>query len=243
MIKKYFPSMLLAIAVFGHANASEQAAEAKPAAGWGGEAEIGILMTRGNTDTTTQNIKLGVHYHTGFWEHKLQWVSLRSEESGVVSAERTDTYYRSTYNLSRRDYAYGSLRHENDRFAGFNRRVTEVIGYGRKLYNEKPLLWAVETGVGARQTDYTDNTDSNEGIVRLATKIEWQMTQTSSFKEELFVESGSSNTTTQSTTSLKVKINSSLAMKLSLNVQDNSNVPPGTKHTDTVTALTLVYDI
>ena len=235
--------MLLAIAVFGHANASEQAAEAKPAAGWGGEAEIGILMTRGNTDTTTQNIKLGVHYHTGSWEHKLQWVSLRSEESGVVSAERTDTYYRSTYNLSRRDYAYGSLRHENDRFAGFNRRVTEVIGYGRKLYNEKPLLWAVETGVGARQTDYTDNTDSNEGIVRLATKIEWQMTQTSSFKEELFVESGSSNTTTQSTTSLKVKINSSLAMKLSLNVQDNSNVPSGTKHTDTVTALTLVYDI
>jgi putative salt-induced outer membrane protein len=243
MNKIYLPVILVLITVVGQSNATEQAAATTPVEGWGGEAEIGILMTRGNTDTTTQNIKLGVHYHTGAWEHKLQWLSLRSEESGVVSAERTDTYYRSTYNFSRRNYAYGSLRHENDRFAGFNRRDTEIIGYGYKLYNEKPLLWDLETGVGARQTDYTDNTDSNEGIVRLATKIEWLMTQTSSLKQELYVESGSLNTATQSTTSLKVKINSSLAMKLSVNVQNNSEVPVGTLHTDTVTALTLVYDI
>lgn len=243
MIKKYLLSIVVLLTLIGSANAAEQAGSNKPAAGWGGEAEIGILMTRGNSNTDSQNIKLGVHYNADLWEHKLQLDSLYAKDNGVVSADRFVANYRSTYKLSTLDYGFGALRHENDRFAGYDRRDTEVIGYGRKLYNEKIFLWKVEAGVGARQTEYTDNTDTNEGILRLATEIEWQITQTSRFKEVLFVESGSSNTNTQSTTSFKIKINSSLAMKLTLDVQDNSDVPVGIKHTDTQTTLTLVYDI
>ena len=220
------------------------AADAKstPDTGWAGEAEVGILMTRGNTHTDSQNIKLGVSYTTEKWEHKLKLAYLRTEDNGVVSADKFSGDYRSTYRFSELDYAFGAVRYEKDRFAGFDRRTTENLGYGRKLYNEKKFMWNVEAGVGARQTRYTDNTDDNEGLVRVATNLKWQMTDTSSLKEELFVEQGSINTLTQSTTSLTVKINSSLAMKLGVKVQDNSNVPPGIKHTDTETALTLVYD-
>ena len=243
MIKIYLLSIVALFILIGQANSTEQAGNNKPAAAWGGEAEIGILMTRGNTNTDSQNIKLGVHYNADSWEHKLQLESLRTEDSGVVSADRFVANYRSTYKFSVLDYGFGALRHENDRFAGFDRRDTEVIGYGRKLYNEKSLIWAVEAGLGARQTARTDNTDTNEGVIRLATNVEWKITNTSSLKEDLFVESGSSNTSTESTTSLKVKINSSLAMKLGFKVQDNSDVPVGIKHTDTQTSLTLVYDI
>lgn len=214
----------------------------KPASAWGGEAEVGILMTRGNTHTDTQNIKLGVRYKTGAWEHKLKLESLRTRDNDVVTADRFGADFRSTYQFSAVDYGYAAVRYDKDRFAGFDRRTTENIGYGRKLYNTKTLLWEVEAGVGARQTDFTDNTKTNEGIMRAATNLEWKFTDTSAFKEELFVESGSINTLTQSTTSLKVKINSSLAMKLSFKVQDNSEVPDAKKHTDTETALTLVYD-
>jgi putative salt-induced outer membrane protein len=217
-------------------------AEEAPASAWGGEAEIGILITRGNTHTDSQNIKLGVHYTADSWQHKLRLESLRTEDNGVVSADRFGAFYRSTYQFSTRDFAYGDLRYEKDRFAGFDRRTAEVIGYGRKLYTVKPFLWDVEVGVGARQTDRTDNTKTDEGVVRLATNLEWKISETSALKEELFVEKGSANTLTQSTTSLKLKINSSLAMKLGLKVIDNSDVPIGKKHTDTETALTLVYD-
>jgi len=216
--------------------------DTKPASAWGGEAEVGILLTRGNTHTDTQNIKLGVHYTSGVWEHKLKIESLRTRDNDVVTADRFGTDFRSTYQFSVVDYAYGALRYDKDRFAGFDRRTTENIGYGRKLYNEKILLWDVEAGVGARQTDFTDNTSTNEGIVRVATNLEWKFSDTSSIKEELFVEKGSVNTLTQSTTSLKVKINSALAMKLGFKVTDNSDVPVDKKHTDTETALTLVYD-
>lgn len=214
----------------------------KPKSGWGGEAEVGILMTRGNTHTDTQNIKLGVHYRSGPWLHNLKLESLYAQDRGVVSADRFSADFRSNYELSAKAYAFGFLRHENDRFSGFTQRNTEVVGYGRKLYQKKIFHWDAEIGAGARQTKYTDFTKTDEGIVRLATKLEWQFTPTSDFRQDLFVEAGSANTLTQSSSSLKVKINSSLAMKLSVKVQDNSDVPPGKKHTDTVTAVTLVYD-
>lgn len=243
MIIKYLLGSVVLITLISPVNATEQTESNKLAAAWGGEAEIGILMTRGNTNTDSQNIKLGVHYNADSWEHKLRLESLRTEDNGVVSADRFVANYRSTYKFSAVAYGFGALRHEKDRFAGLDRRDTEVLGYGRKLYNVKSLIWAVEAGVGARQTARTDNTDSNEGIIRLATNIEWKITDTSSLREDLFVESGSTNTASESTTSLKLKINSSLAMKLGFKIQDNSDVPVGIKHTDTQTSLTLVYDI
>lgn len=233
---------IICIFILGSSVAFAQDNTAKAKSPWGGEAEVGILMTRGNTHTDTQNIKLGVHYHTGLWMHKLKLESLHTEDNGVVNADRFSADYRSTYQLSAKAYAFGALRHENDRFAGFEQRNTEVLGYGRKFYQKKTFHWDGEVGVGARQTNYTDYTKSNEGIVRLATELEWNFSPTSAIKEELFVETGSVNTLTQSSTSLKVKINSSLAMKVSFKLQDNSNVPIGKKHTDTVTAVTLVYD-
>lgn len=223
-------------------SAASKSTTAKAASPWGGEAEIGILMTRGNTHTDSQNIKLGVRYKKDKWEHKLKLESLRASNNGVVSADRFSALFRSTYQVGLKSYAFGDLRHVNDRFSGIDSRNIEVVGYGRKLYRSPSIKWDAEVGVGARQTHYTDDTRQNDGIVRLATDLEWKFTPTSEFKQHLFVETGSDNTMTQSTTSLSVKINSSLAMKLGLDVQNNSKVPIGKKHTDTTTSVTLVYD-
>jgi putative salt-induced outer membrane protein len=241
LLKNYFPG-IFALSLMLSQGVAAGETDSSPASAWGGEAEIGILVTRGNTHTDSQNIKLGVHYTAGAWLHKLALASLRTRDNGVVSADRFGADFRSTYRLSLLHYAFAALRYEKDRFAGFDRRTTENIGYGRKLFNEKKLLWEVEAGVGARQTAFIDNTRSDEGLVRLATNVKWKFSTTSAFSEELFVEKGSANTLTQSTTSLKVKINSSLAMKLGFKVQDNSKVQDDKKHTDSETSLTLVYD-
>lgn len=241
--KRCIGSVVLVLLFAQASLAADSNGTARPEAVWGGEAEVGILLTRGNTHTDTQNIKLALHRSKGPWKNELKLSYLHTEESGVVSANRYGADFRTTYRIRQKDYAFGALRFEDDRFAGFDQRTTEVVGYGRKFIDEKFLRWNAETGLGARQTIFTDNTRTDEGILRLATTFEWNMTDTSLFKQELSVESGTANTLSQSITSLKVKINSSLAMKLSLKVQDNSKVPAGKKHTDTETALTLVYDI
>ena len=209
---------------------------------WKGEAELGFLTTSGNTNTQSLNAKLAVEYQEAQWSHTLRFETLRAEDDGTKTADRNMLLYRARYQLASANFLFGSLRYEDDPFAGYDRRTTEVAGYGHQIINEEMLKWDVEAGLGGRQTDYTDNTSSSEGIVRLATNFEWRFTDTSTFKQEVFVEHGSENTLTEATSDLKVKINSALAMKLTYKVKDNSDVPVGIEHTDTETAVTLVYD-
>jgi putative salt-induced outer membrane protein len=209
---------------------------------WKGEAELGFISTTGNTETRTLNAKLAVEYNIAEWTHQFRTETLRSKDSGVETANRDMALYRLRYQLAHSNYLFGLLRYEKDVFAGYDQRTTEVAGYGHQIYNLEKFKWDVEAGLGARQTDNTDNTESNDGIVRLATGLLWHFTETSSFGQDVFVEKGSNNTSTEATTALKVKINSTLAMKLTYKIKDNSQVPVGLKHTDTETAVTLVYD-
>lgn len=219
------------------------AKEANPADdGWGGSAELGLITTRGNTETSTSNARLTINYKTAPWTHQLNVESLRAEDSGVITADRSEARYRAQYQFSARGYYFGSLRYEDDPFAGYDQRTTEVIGYGRNLSEGKIFNMDLELGVGGRQTDFTDNREIDETIYRLATKLNWKISETSSVSEELSVEGGDENTVTESTTELKVKINTSLAMKATLKIKDNSDVPVGTKNTDTTSSVTLVYD-
>lgn len=226
---------------------SQSAFAAKPAVDqeqdhWKGEAELGLLATRGNTNTDTLNARLVVDYLTGKWIHQLKLETIKAEDNGNLTADRDSAVFRSKYQLSLRSYLFGSLRYEDDPFAGYDSRTTEVAGYGYKIINRETLKWDIESGLGARQTDRTDNTQTDEFIVRLATTVDWKASENTTLTQELFVEKGDENTLTESTTGLKVKINSALALKLSFKVKDNSQVPVDKKHTDAETAVTLVYD-
>lgn len=235
----YVAAFILLSSTLHAAEAVKPEAETKH---WSGEAELGILMTRGNTSTTTVNAKAGIAYQENEWTHALRYEALRTEDNGTDTADRDMLLYRVRYQLEKANYLFGSIRYESDPFAGYDRRTTEVVGIGHQIINEKDLKWDAEVGAGARQTELTDNTETDEAIARLATKAVWNMTVTSTLGQEVLVEHGSENTYTEATTDLKVKINSALAMKMTFKVKDNSDVPVGRKNTDTETAVTLVYD-
>ena len=210
---------------------------------WGGEAEVGFVMTRGNTDTDSLNLKFLLTNERPKWKHKLQLKVLNSSEQENVTAESYDALWRSEYLMSIDDFLFGSVRYEDDRFAGFDQRTTEVFGYGYRVIHTDSMQLSLEVGVGARQTTNTDNSEEDETIGRLGLDYNWKISKTASFKENVFVESGDKNTLTESVTEMTVKVNRKLAMKLGLTVKNNSDVPLGRKNTDTKTAVTLVYDL
>jgi putative salt-induced outer membrane protein YdiY len=80
-----------------------------------------------------------------------------------------------------------------------------------------------------------------ELILRASTKYQWLISENATFEQELSTEVGEDKTVSRSTTALKSTIIGALAMKLSYSVRYTDNVPPGTKHADTETAVTLVY--
>lgn len=209
---------------------------------WSGALELGYVVTTGNTETQSLTSKLGLRYDIQKWRHELKAEFLKAEDQKLVTAESYKLEGRSEYKLSVRDYLFGLARYEDDRFAGYDRRTTEVVGYGYHLLRGPAFKWDVEAGSGARQTRFTDARRESENLYRLGTRLEWSISPTSSLVENLFLEQGDENRFTESTTELKVKINASLALKVGLNVKDNSVVVPGVEHTDTKSTLTLNYD-
>lgn len=213
-----------------------------PRSTWGGEAELGLIVTRGNTDTDSLNMKLRVENKRPKWRHKLQLKALESSDRDVTTAKSYEALWRTEYLLDDNDYLFGSARYEDDRFSGYDYRATEVIGYGHQFLKRKDMQLKGEFGVGSRQTKNIDGPRNDETIARVGLDYTWQFTDTSSFKENVFVEHGEENTFTESITELTVRINSQLAMKLGVTVKNNSDPPVGAVNTDTKTAVTLVYD-
>jgi putative salt-induced outer membrane protein len=140
------------------------------------------------------------------------------------------------------DYLFAVLRAEGDRFSGYSALSTESAGYGRRFIAGDRAILETEAGAGARQTHFVDGSRRNEGIVRLGAKAVCRFSAGSELREEAFSEISKDNIHTESVTSLKSRVNGNLSMKLSVSAVHNSRVPPGIKKTDTVTAMTLVFD-
>jgi putative salt-induced outer membrane protein len=252
MLKTYVASGLLACAMLsGEAHADTaltdlqaNASAAKTTAvkeGWQGSAALGYLQTTGNSNTTTLNAKALAGYKSGDWQDALLFQTLKASQDGMLNAESTNINAQTDYNLTPTNYLFGNVDYLRDVFSGYERRTSEVAGYGHRILATDSQQLDVEVGAGARQTRYTDQTSDAEPVEQLSGSYLLKFTKTSNFSENMTVIHGASNTYSQSVTALTANLAASFALSVSYTVSHNSSVLPGFKNTDTITAVTLVY--
>jgi len=208
---------------------------------WSGEAELGLVMTTGNTETQSINAKTKVANEREKWRHTLIAEALNTADNIRTTSEKYFLSGKSDYKFSEFEYFFGIVTYEDDRFSGYEYQVSEVLGYGRRIIHEPRLALDIEGGPGARQSKITNGNSDNELIVRLGGNLEWKISESANFSEKLSTEIGENITITKSITALKAQIVGSLAMKVSLTIKHTSEVPLESKKTDSETALTLVY--
>jgi len=211
------------------------------ASSWSGDAELGLVVTTGNTETQSINAKTKVINERTAWRHTLVATVLNTADDVRTTSEKYFLSGQSDYKFSEFEYLFGIVTYEDDRFSGYDYQVSEVLGYGRRIIHEPSLTLDLEGGPGARQSKVTNGDSDNELIVRLAGNLEWKISDSADFSEQLSTEIGEDKTITKSITALKAQIVGSLAMKVSLTIKHTSEVPMGNKKTDSETALTLVY--
>jgi putative salt-induced outer membrane protein len=217
-------------------------AQEEPVDKYKGNAELGYVKTTGNTETQTLNFKSKVEANYNKWRQTLKLEALNSRDGDVTTAEKYLGSLKTDYRFTKRDYAFGLLAYENDRFSGYKYQANISVGYGRQVIDRKNLWLNLEGGPGARFSELDETGESqDEFILFLAGDFGWQISETSLFEQELSTEIGEDSTITRSTTSLSAQIVGSLAMKLSYKVKHTSDVPPDIEKTDTETSVTLVY--
>lgn len=206
-----------------------------------GAVSIGYLANSGNTNSASLNAKTSLGYIAKPWRHAFMLRAVKGSTDGVTTAEEYEIAEQSDYSFSKNNYVYGAVDYDTNRFAGYDRRATEVIGYGRRVLDGDTQTLDLQIGAGARQALLTDATEQNEAIVQLAGSYVWDFSDHANFSQQIKVENGSENTFSESITAVTANLAGNLALSMSYTVKHNSDVPLGAEKTDTATAVSVIY--
>ena len=232
--------------------AAETPASEEQPSKWSGSAELGYVSTSGNSEDTNIKGRFDAEREVEQWRFTTHFDSLNSKSDDERTAEKYYVTNRIAYKFNQNDYAFVYQSYDNDQFSGFDYQATIAAGYGRRILLPPPMTWDIEVGPGYRYSKLDDSSTNislgrdgettDELILRLYTQYTWELSDTSTFQQTLNVESGKETTISKSVTSLKVTVVGALAMKLSYTIKYTDEVPKGTKHADTETAVTLLYE-
>lgn len=221
-------------------------AQDPPKPKWSGEVSAGSVVTTGNSESSSINAKGEVVYESERWRNTLNGLALRTVSTDaatgddVTTAERYLLGNKTDFNFTDRDYAFLALEFEKDLVGPVRERTSETAGYGRKVLTGPEHLLEAELGAGARQTEAQGTAEKeNDLIGRLRVAYKWNFSETSYVGETVKVESGDSNTFSESVTELRLSLVEKLFALASYTVRTNSDVPAGTEKTDTITAISL----
>lgn len=215
---------------------------AAPPVGWSGYIQLGGVQTTGNTESSTADGKFKLNYLRGPWQNTFRLSGLYASSYGTTSAQSWEGSNQARYSYTKHNYLFGLLNAQAVRFSGYDYQVSEVAGLGRRLYDSARQTLDVEAGVGARQSRLTQGVAHNTAIGRLGAGYEFDISSHSTFSQHVSAEIGKDNTYIKSVSGLKMSIYGALSANLTYTVTHNSNVPAGTRKTDTISSVTLEYD-
>jgi putative salt-induced outer membrane protein len=219
-----------------------QAPAAAPSDPLTGAAALGYLATSGNTEATSLNSSLKIVWDLdGPWKHDFTALAIRASTDDVTTAKAYAAGYKGQRDFSATSYIFFTGDWRQDEFSGYDRQVSETVGYGRRLLDTPRHLLAIEGGAGAKQSELNTGEELDEAIVRGGLDYLLTLTESSSFNQKLLIEQGDDNRYMESTSALKTRVVGNLALVLSYVIKNNSDVPVGIANTDRFTAISLEY--
>ena len=211
--------------------------------GWSGDAEFGAVFSSGNTDSQNISARSRLRYEIPLWRHTLQLEAFTGSEDGATTQERYLGTFQTDRKLTARDYLFGALRTEKDRFSGYDYQRSLSAGYGRRVADTERLRLDLEAGAGARQARLEDGDSENETIFRGAGALDYRINSALRFTEDLLIQAGDDNTEAESISALRYRLNDRFTARFALTVKHNTDVPEDRDKTDTITSISLVYDL
>lgn len=175
--------LFLILTLFSHsALALAQKVEANADPIFKNESELGIVITRGNTQTDTINAKQLNSYQ---WTKNLLRFNggyLRSKTRGIESARAWSLGLRYERAVATRFSLFLAQAIESDRFAGYTQRLNTDLGGKYQLLKTEELSWLAEAGYRLQVEERTNGSRKNSNFARLYTEAENQFNKSVSGK-------------------------------------------------------------
>jgi putative salt-induced outer membrane protein len=222
---------------------------------WIGKGQIGFLNSHGNSDAESLNGNVDMLRYDGPWKNEVYVGGLYGKSSGIVSAERWETWGQSNYTISGDLFVFGGLRYEHDLFDGFEYQASLTGGLGYKLVNTDDTKLTVQVGAGYRRLrpEIIDKDTDGEVISRtpldasgnaigtVGVDFSHAFSKTTVLTNKFLMEAGSDNTLLRDDLALTVKMSDKLALSVGYGIKDNTKPPAPLKKLDEVASVNLVF--
>ena len=224
---------------------------------WTGKAELGYLQSGGNTEAASANTKLDLTHETRRWKNNFFVAALYSENAEFSTAERYEGRYQADYKITDRMSWFAALRGEQDRFSGFAYQTTVSTGASYQFVDTAATKFDASLGAGYKRskaetlikTEAGEVLDRIEGeleddiVGTLGSNFEHNFNDTTKITNKLLAEFGGDNNAIANDLALQVSMTQSLALAVGFGIRYNSDPPPLSESTDTLTTVNLVYNI
>lgn len=249
-MQKLLTALVVGSVLSGAAWAEDNEAEKA----WKASAEVGFIVTSGNTSTSSYSVKADVEHNMEDWRNEYKFDSLfkqdqlTDDEGNKYDERSVERYFASgqaNYKLNDDKsslFGYLSYLDDSSKSRSYNSQSTAAVGYGTQIYKTETMTMNVNIGPGYSWSELENGENQRGFIVRGKWDLDWAISDSASFSQAIAVETGGDNTQTKAETALMAKVNSKLQMKVGLVVLNNSQVAEGKKKTDTETTFTLVYN-
>lgn len=221
----------------------------KPTSHWAGSnAQLGLVVNTGNTESTNFSGGLNLVYKNQPWTNTAQLQMQLNRSQGDLTKER---YYASdqiqySFSKERQNFVYGHAEFTDDKFSPYEYQMISSAGYGRDIWKTPTFTISLQGGPGVRYDVVRDNPQNHTNFVFYTQgNANWQVTKDMNLTEQVQYTMGSPYNYLQSVTALTNKLTGNLALQVSYTIQYYSQIPVGsanTKNLDTITNLALVYN-
>ena len=224
---------------------------------WTGKAELGVLLSDGNTEAKSANTKVDLTHEGARWKNNVYFAALYGENAEFQNAERYEARYQADMKITDRFSWFFGLRGEQDRFSGFAYQATASTGATYKFIDSPTTKFDGSVGAGYKrfQPQILIKSDAGEVLQRikgdsdadpvatLGSNFEHSFTESTKLTNKFLAELGSDNTSVQDDIALQVSMTETLALAVGIGVRYNSDPPPLAESTDTLFTVNLVYNI
>ena len=265
MMKKSLAAVAAALLLHGVAYAGSAASESTdtdtaekdaPTSPWAAQAQLGLIVTSGNTTTKSGNASFDVAHRMGRWTLSGGGAALYASTGNLSTQQDSTAHLQADLDLSPRTFWFSTVRWDRNLFTGFAYQESVASGGGFKFVQSPTTLLAGELGVGYRRQQpeiLTTGTLGNvlarqrqpvvsDAVLEAGLNYSHDITSSTKLTNTLLVQYGSSDTTTTDNLALQVKVDATLSLAVGMQLVNNSSPPAGSeKHTDTVVTVNLVY--
>ena len=246
-------ALLLAAAAVAHAD--EPPYQGDP--NWSMRALLGYTKTGGNTDNSSGNFLFHVAHVIDDWKLLFATEGLYGSTRGETTAQAWDAHGQANYNFTPKLYGFLGLGYTDDRFSGFAYQEAVTTGLGYQVVQTDATKFTVQAGVGYQRlrpeilvkddiggiVGSTELDSKSDAVMTAGLNYEHSFNQYTKLIAAAAVQSGSDNTLTTASIALQVKMSNRLSLAAGYQLSDNSNPPAGSGRRDTLTTLSLVYDM